>query len=79
MLDNLVVEHPGNEQEAAARTVIVEAGLALSARRSDIPKTFVAQLYARVVPDDIVHYGAEDFAVLAERAYDYVKQRQPGA
>ena len=42
----MAVELPGSEDESAARAVIEQAGAALAARRSDIPATFVAQLYA---------------------------------
>ena len=78
MLDKPVIERPVNEQEAAARAIVHQAGLALLARRGDIPKAFFVRLFAHAAPDDVLQYGSEDIAALAERAYDYVKQRQPG-
>lgn len=78
MLDKLAIERPGHEQDIAARALIEKADLALASRRADVPQNFVAQLYARVTPDDILHYGPEDLSRLAERAYDYLKDRQPG-
>ena len=45
----------------------------------DIPNTFVAQLYGRSVPEDVVRYGADDIATLAEHAYDFIAERAPGA
>ena len=45
----------------------------------DIPATFIAQLYGRAVPEDVVRYGADDLSVLAERAYDFIAERAPGA
>ena len=72
-------EFPASEHENAARAVIEQAGAALNARRSDIPATFVAQLYARSVADDVLCYAAADLAELAERAFDFLKERQPGA
>jgi glutamate dehydrogenase len=78
MLDKPNVERSGNEQGAAAHALLEKAGLALAGRRADIPPTFVAQLYARAVPDDVLHYGPEDLSQFAERAYDFLKDRQPG-
>ena len=78
MLDKLDIERSGNEQSVVARALIEKADLALSSRSAGTPPNFVAQLYARVVPDDILHYGPEDLSRLAERAYDHLKDRQPG-
>ncbi len=75
----MAAEFPASEHEIAARAVIAQAGAALAARRSDIPATFVAQLYARAVADDVLCYAAGDLAELAERAFDFLKERQPGA
>jgi len=67
------------EHEHAARTVIEGAGAALAARRKDIPPSFLAQLYARAVAEDVLCYGAADLALLAERAFDFLRERWPGA
>ena len=75
----MVAELPAREEESAARAAIDEAGAVLARRRLDIPRTFVAQLYGRCVPEDVLRYGAEDLAALAERAYDFMAQRTPGA
>jgi glutamate dehydrogenase len=75
----MTTEQLGKTEDGAARTVIDQAGAALSRRRTDIPATFIAQLYARAVPEDVVRYGADDLAVLAERAYDFIVDRAPGA
>ncbi|HEX4827812.1 MAG TPA: NAD-glutamate dehydrogenase, partial [Xanthobacteraceae bacterium] len=71
-------ELPASDEEKAARNVIELAGAALARRRSDIPSTFVAQLYGRCVPEDVVRYGADDIVALAERAYDFLSERTPG-
>ncbi len=68
-----------SEHDAAARADIEQAGAAMSARRNDIPATFLAQLYARAVPEDLIHYAPADLADLAERAFDFLKDRPPGA
>ena len=72
-------ELSASEHETAARAVIEQAGGALAARRADIPPTFVAQLYARAVAEDVLCYGVADLAMLAERAFDFLNERQPGA
>src|SRR6476646_10829759 len=75
---SMAVELPASDEEKAARNVIELAGAALARRRSDIPGTFVAQLYGRCVPEDVVRYGADDIVALAERAYDFLSERTPG-
>ena len=69
---------PGNEEERAARALIEQAGKALSRRRPEIPATFVAQVYGRSVPEDLVRYGADDLSALAEHAYEFMLEREPG-
>jgi glutamate dehydrogenase len=75
----MTVEFSASKQEAAAQAVIAQAGAALRGRRSDIPPTFIAQLFGHAVPEDVAHYAAADLADLAERGYDFLRQRQPGA
>ena len=74
----MAAEFPASEHENAARAAIEQAGAALSARRGDIPVTFVAQLYARAAAEDVLCYSVTDLADLAERGYDFLKERQPG-
>src|ERR1700675_2066278 len=75
---SMTVERPG-KVEQVARDVIEQAAAALSKRRADIPAMFIAQLYGRAVPEDVVRYGVDDLAALAERAYDFIAERTPGA
>ncbi len=70
---------PGSEEDGAARIVIEQASASLGRRRRDIPATFIAQMYGRAVPEDVVRYGPEDLSALAERAYDFIAERAPGA
>ncbi len=79
MLDNLAMDLPASDEEGAACAAIAQADVALSRSRTDIPASFVAQLYARAVPEDVARYGAEDLSRLAERTYDFMAERQPGA
>ena len=74
----MAVELPFNEEERATRLLIEQASTVLAKRRRDIPTTFIAQLYGRCVPEDVLRYGADDVAMLAERAYDFIVERQPG-
>jgi glutamate dehydrogenase len=73
------VELPGSEEEGAAYAAIEQAGVALAGARNDIPAGFVARLYGRAVPEDVVRYGPTDLAALAGRAWDFLSVRQPGA
>jgi glutamate dehydrogenase len=75
----MAVEAPVSENENAARYVIKQAGATLAARRSDVPADFVAQLYTRAVAEDVLCYASADLADVAERAFDFLKERQPGA
>ena len=75
----MAVDLPAPEEESAARGVIEEASAILARRRLDIPRTFIAQLFVRSVPEDLLRYGAEDLAALAERAYDFMIEWRPGA
>jgi len=76
--DSMAVDIPVSKRDSAARAVTEQAGTALSARRSDIPPMFVAQLYERAVAEDVLCYAADDLAVLAERAFDFLRERKPG-
>jgi glutamate dehydrogenase len=77
--DSMAVDIPVSKRESAARAVIEQAGAALGARRNDIPATFVAQLYEHAVAEDVLCYAAADLAALAERAFDFLRERKPGA
>jgi glutamate dehydrogenase len=75
----MAVEFYASEHDDAARAVIEQAGAALAKRRNDIPANFVAQLYGRAVPEDVLSYAPADLADLAERAFDFLRERPPGA
>ncbi len=75
----MAVDIPVSKRESAARAVIEQAGAALGARRNDIPATFVAQLYEHAVAEDVLCYAPADLAALAERAFDFLRERKPGA
>ena len=65
--------------EDTARRLIEEAGGALVARRPEISATFLGELYAHAVAEDLLRYGVGDLVRLAERAFDFMAERAPGA
>ena len=73
----MAIDLSSNDEERAARVVLEQASAALAKRRPNIPPSFVAQLYGRSVPEDVLRYGAGDIAALAERAYDFILEREP--
>ncbi|MBS0536463.1 MAG: NAD-glutamate dehydrogenase [Proteobacteria bacterium] len=79
VLDKLAQTNQANAEQAAAQAIIAQAGNALAARHPEIPKTFVAQMFDRVVPEDIVRYSAAEMAALGERAWQFLAQRPADA
>ncbi len=63
------------DDNSTASALIDGAAAALHSRRADIPASFVAHVFARAVPEDVVRYGADDLAMLSERAYDFLVAR----
>ncbi|HEU5019779.1 MAG TPA: NAD-glutamate dehydrogenase [Pseudolabrys sp.] len=78
MVSDTAPELPAGEEDGLAQPRLQEAGAILHRRRSDIPASFVAQLYARAVPEDVMRYAANDLALFGERAYDLLSERTPG-
>src|ERR1700681_2690963 len=74
----MAAETSAGEHEIAARSAIEQAMAALTSRCKNIPVGFVAQLFGRVVPEDVICYAPADLAGLAERAYDFLSERKPG-
>ncbi len=73
------VEQPSGPEDSLARECLAQAGAALTGARGDVPAHFIEQLFGRVVPEDVVRYGPADLAMLAARAWDFVRERQAGA
>jgi glutamate dehydrogenase len=73
-----MLERTVRDNDSAAHATLENAGIALAARRSDIPAGFVAQLYGHAVPEDVARYAADDLAAIAERAYDFIATRAAG-
>jgi glutamate dehydrogenase len=75
--DAMDAELPVSAEDSAAS--LAEAGALLHGRRPDIAASFVGDLYARTVPEDVARYAAADLALFGERAWDFLAERQPGA
>jgi glutamate dehydrogenase len=73
-----MLERTVRDDDSTATAVIDAAAAVLAQRRSDIPASFVAQVFARAVPEDVARYGADDLAMLAERAHGFLGERPPG-
>ncbi len=58
---------------------LIDAAAVLLARRSDIPPGFIADLFGRAVPEDLLIYEPRELAELAERAWSLLAIRQPGS
>ena len=54
------------------RPPLIDAGRAPLAAAQRRPRISSRSLFARAVPEDLVRYGADDLAVLAERAWDFL-------
>jgi len=66
------------DDETGARALLERASRGLPASNPDVPASFASQLYGRTVPEDLLHYGAADLAMLAARAYGLLGEREPG-
>mgnify|MGYP001599108653 FL=1 len=64
--------------EAAARDLLEQAQAQLSSLDPHVATGFAAQLYGRAVPEDLLHYGPADLAMLAAHAYALFADRAPG-
>src|SRR6266540_5788069 len=69
----------GSEEERAGRQLAAQAEIILSGRRGDIPPGFVALLFGRAAPEDLLRYQPKELAALAEEAWALLQQRKPGS
>jgi glutamate dehydrogenase len=73
-----MLERSVRDDDSIAQAALADAGAALAARRGEIPADFIPELFAHAVLEDVVCFGADDIAALAERAYDFLSERAPG-
>jgi glutamate dehydrogenase len=72
-----IQESFASDEERAARRLIEQTGSILKGL-VDIPQNFAPLLFARVLPEDLVHYEARELAELSEAAWQFVQERKPG-
>src|SRR4051812_40406450 len=73
-----MVDRPDRE-DRAARACIDAAAKLLRGGKSDVPDDFVALLFGRAAPEDLVGYEAAELAALAREAWAFVATRKPAA
>ncbi len=78
MNQQAIVDRPDRE-DRAARACIDAAAKLLRGGKSDVPDDFVALLFGRAAPEDLVGYEAAELAVLAREAWAFVATRKAGA
>ncbi len=66
------------DEKNAVQALIAAAGKVLAGERSDVPEAFIAGLFERAVPDDLMRYDAREIAALAADAWDLLSARKPG-
>ncbi len=74
-----VANLPGTDEERAAQALIAAAGKVLGGKHRDVPEGFVAALFSRAVPEDLMRYDARELAELAADAWAFLADRKPGA
>src|SRR3954465_15430961 len=72
-----MVDRPDRE-DRAARACIDAAGKFLRGGKSDGPDDFVALLFGRAAPEDLVGYEAAEIAALAREAWAFLTTRKAG-
>ena len=73
-----VQEFPRTGDTDEAIAALLDAAAALLAKRnSAVPAHFVVSLFGLAVPEDVVRYGAEDLAAIAERSWSFLAERGP--
>src|SRR5216684_2212126 len=74
-----MADQPGTDEERAEAALIAAAGKVLDHDHRGVPADFVAGLFARAVPEDLMRYGPREVATLAADAWALMSVRQPGA
>jgi glutamate dehydrogenase len=64
------------EQEAAQK-LITDAAMILAAQAGKPAAEFVARLFARAAPEDVIRYGADELAEVAASTFAFLAERAP--
>jgi glutamate dehydrogenase len=70
---------PRGDDDLARETRVGAAAAALAARRRDIPRDFLVELYGRAAPDDLERCSPDELAAIAEQSWSFLLQRPPAA
>ncbi len=74
----MVAELVDMEEQRAEAALIAAAGKLLSSASSPAPAAFVAALFARAAPEDLMRYDPRQLAALAAEAWTLLTERVPG-
>jgi glutamate dehydrogenase len=66
------------EQQRGARRRIDEAETVLTGLYGGVPEGFAERMFGRGAPEDVVRYEGHEIAALAEQAWGFLKEREPG-
>src|ERR1700730_1129817 len=69
---------PGIDEERAEQARIAASGKIVRSDNSAAPEGFVAGLFARAVPEDVMRYDAREVSELAADAWALLATRKPG-
>src|SRR3954467_5612134 len=78
MNQQAIVDRPDGE-DRAARACIDAAAKLLRGSKSNVPDDFVALLFGRALPEDLVGYEAAELAALALPGWAFVATRNVAA
>src|SRR5436309_10667114 len=78
MNQQAIVDRPDREDHAARARIDAAAKL-LRGSKSDVADDFVALLFGRAAPEDLIGYEAAELATLAREAWAFVAARKAGA
>src|SRR5436305_2599416 len=68
----------GNDEARGEAALIAAAGNLLRQENREVPADFIAGLFARAVPEDLMRYAARELAELAAEAWALMLVRKPG-
>lgn len=68
----------GTDEERSAALLVAAAEALLTAQNPSVPSDFIAGLFGRVAPEDLVRYDGRELAALTESAWGFMAERAPG-
>ena len=68
----------GTDEEHSAALLVAAAEALLTAQNPAVPSDFIAGLFDRAAPEDLVRYDGREIAALTESAWAFLAERRPG-